>query len=286
MFDGVHLGHQHVIRQALIDARATGAKSVVATFDPHPLAVVRPDKAPRLLQPLAQRIRDIGRLGADAVLVLRFDAEFSRQTGEQFVRALASGFGSLRSFTVGQGFHFGHGRSGNVPLLRTLGRELGFTINAMAPIQIGPEAVSSTRVRTALREGRFAHVAELLGRPYSLSGNVISGDRVGRTLGFPTANIPVEGLELPPPGVYAARVRHAGAEYGGALNLGMRPTLGSPEPQLRFEVHLIDFDGDLYGAELEVEFVKQLRAERKFAGLDALKAQIARDVAAARQLLS
>lgn len=286
MFDGVHLGHQHVIRQALIDARASGAKSVVATFDPHPLAVVRPDKAPRLLQSLRQRAREIGQMGADAVLVLRFDPDFSRKTGEQFVRELVVGFGALRSFTVGQGFHFGHGRSGNVPLLRTLGRELGFSVNAMAPIHIGTEAVSSTRVRTALREGKLAHVAELLGRPYTLSGTVVMGDQVGRKLGFPTANIDVSGLELPPFGVYAARVRHGAAEHIAALNLGMRPTLNSPEPSLRFEAHLIDFEGDLYGAELQVGFVKLLRPERKFAGLDALKAQIARDVAAARELLS
>jgi riboflavin kinase/FMN adenylyltransferase len=285
MFDGVHLGHQHVVRQALLDARALGARSVVATFDPHPLAVVRPEKAPRLLQPLSQRLDEISRLGAEAALVLRFDAEFSRRTGEQFVRGLAGGFGRLRSFTVGAGFQFGHGRSGNVPLLRTLGREFGFGVNAMAPIHIGAEVVSSTRVRAELREGRLGHVAELLGRPYSISGPVVAGDRIGRTLGFPTANLDVTGLELPPTGVYAARVRHPGGEHPAALNLGFRPTLGSPEPQLRFEVHLIGFEGDLYGSTVSVEFVRQLRAERRFPGLDALKAQIARDVAAAAELL-
>ena len=285
MFDGVHLGHQHVIRQALLDARALGARSVIASFDPHPLAIVRPENAPRLLQPLPQRLAEIARLGADAALVLRFDAAFSRRTGEEFVRTLASGFGRLRSFTVGTGFHFGQGRSGNVPLLQSLGRELGFEVNAMEPIHIGAEVVSSTRVRAALREGRLGHVAELLGRPYSIAGTVVEGDRLGRTLGFPTANLPVTGLELPPPGVYAARVRHPGGEHPGALNLGFRPTLGSPEPQLRFETHLIGFDGDLYGVPISVEFVRQIRPERRFPSMEALQAQIAQDVAAVSELL-
>ena len=286
MFDGVHLGHQHVIRQARIDARARGAATVVATFDPHPLTVVRPDKAPRLLQSLPQRIATLESQGADAVLVLRFDEALSRKSGEAFVRDLVAGFGGLRSFTVGQGFHFGHGRSGNVPLLRSLGRELGFSVYAVAPIHIGPEVVSSTRVRGALRDGKLGLVAELLGRPYSLAGTVVEGDRLGRSLGFPTANIPVEGLELPPFGVYAARAHHAGGEFPAAVNLGLRPTLQSPQPQLRFEAHLIGFEGDLYGHDLSVEPVRFLRPERRFANLEALKSQIARDIAAARKALS
>lgn len=285
-FDGLHLGHQHVIRQARIDARARGASTVVATFDPHPLTVVRPDKAPRLLQSLHQRIAAIEAQGADAVLVLGFDEVLSRETGEAFVRSLVHGFGGLRSFTVGQGFHFGHGRSGNVPLLRTLGRELGFSVNAVAPIHIGAEIVSSTRVRSALREGKLNQVAELLGRPYGIAGTVVRGDQLGHSLGFPTANIPVDGLELPPFGVYAARARHAGGEFPAAVNLGLRPTLQSTQPQLRFEAHLMGFQGDLYGKELSVELVSFLRPERRFAHLEALKAQIVKDTAAAQKALS
>ena len=286
LFDGVHLGHQHVIRQALLDARASGARSVVATFDPHPMTVVRPDQAPRLLQPPSQRVAEIGRLGADAVLVLRFDAEFSRRTGEEFVRALASGFGRIRSFTVGEGFSFGRGRSGDVPLLRRLGGELGFSVNAMAPIQIGDAVVSSTRIRAALRDGNLALVGELIGRSYAVEGKVVEGDRIGRKLGFPTANLDVAGLELPPTGVYAVRVRHPSGEHVGALNIGFRPTLGSAVPALRFEVHLVGFEGDLYGATLNVEFVRRLRGEMRFDGLEALRAQIGRDVAEAAALLS
>lgn len=286
MFDGVHLGHQHVIRQARIDARARGAATVVATFDPHPLTVVRPDKAPRLLQSLPQRIATLESQGADAVLVLRFDEILSRKSGEAFVRDLVTGFGGLRSFTVGQGFHFGHGRSGNVPLLRTLGRELGFSVNAVAPIHIGPEIVSSTRVRGALRDGKLGLVAELLGRPYSIVGPVVRGDQLGQSLGFPTANIDVGGLELPPFGVYAARARHSGGEFPAAVNLGLRPTLQSPQPQLRFETHLIGYHGDLYGRDLTVELVAFLRPERRFAHLEALQTQISKDIAAARKALS
>jgi riboflavin kinase/FMN adenylyltransferase len=198
---------------------------------------------------------------------------------------LIRGFGGLRSFTVGQGFHFGHGRSGNVALLRTLGRELGFSVNAMAPIHIGAEIVSSTRVRGALREGKLNLVAELLGRPYSMAGPVVRGDQLGQSLGFPTANIDVTGLELPPFGVYAARARHAGGEFPAAVNLGLRPTLQSPQPQLRFETHLIGYQGDLYDRDLTVELVNFLRPERRFAHLDALKAQIAKDIAAAEKAL-
>ena len=285
MFDGIHLGHQHVVRQALLDARAMGANSVVASFDPHPLTVVRPEKAPRLIQSLTGRLDQIRRLGADAALVLRFDAVFSQRTGEEFVRSLAGGFGRLRRFTVGQGFHFGHGRSGNVALLRGLGRELGFTVNAMAPIHIGAEVVSSTRVRAALREGRLGHVAELLGRPYSISAKVVKGDQLGRTLGFPTANLEVDGLELPPVGVYAVWVRVQGQEYPGALNLGFRPTVALSKPQMRLEVHLINFNADLYGQTILVEWVKLVRTEKRFSGLPALRAQIARDVAAVTTLL-
>jgi riboflavin kinase/FMN adenylyltransferase len=194
---------------------------------------------------------------------------------------VAANLRTLRSITVGQGFHFGRERSGNVALLRTLGKELGFRVNAMAPIHIGDEVVSSTRVRAALREGELAHVSELLGRPYALAGRVVEGDRIGRQLGFPTANLDVAGLELPPFGVYAVRVHHKDLDYLGALNIGIRPTV-SNESAFRFEVHLLDFEGDLYGCELKVEFIHRLRPEKKFGSVDALREQIGRDIAAVR----
>jgi len=285
MFDGVHLGHQHVVRQAVLDARALGARPVAVTFDPHPLAVVRPDRAPRLLQTPAQRLRALAGLGIDAALLLHFDGGLAQITGDEFIRRLAAGFGRLRSVTVGQGFHFGHNRSGNVPLLRDLGRPLGFVTHAVAPIHIGSERVSSTRIRTALREGRLGVVAELLGRPYALAGVVMPGRRLARQLGYPTANIDVGGLELPPYGVYAARARVEGRDHRAVLNLGLRPTVESGETVPRLEVHLFDYAGDLYGKELEAELVHMIRPEKRFASVEALREQMARDVVAAGQTL-
>lgn len=285
MFDGVHLGHQHVIRSAILNARRLGGVSVVISFHPHPLTVVQPERAPEFLQSVQQRLRAIARLGVDAVLLIPFDEPFSRVSGESFVRGLARDFGLLRSFTVGRGFHFGHGRSGNVPLLKALGGEIGFETHAMAPLSVGDELVSSTRIRKALQAGELNEVSELLGRPYALSGVVIRGEQFGRTLGFPTANLDVRGLLLPPLGVYAARaLRPDGSLHPCVLNIGRRPTVKPEAPTVTFEVHLLDFDGDLYGEELEIEFVARLRPERRFPSLDALKAQIASDAAAARAL--
>lgn len=284
MFDGVHLGHQHVIRAALLDAAHFGARPMAITFDPHPLQVVAPERAPRLLQTVPQRLRAIGALGCQTTLVIPFNPEFAHRSGEDFIRELAAGAAPLRSISVGEGFSFGHRRSGNVPLLRALGSELGFATHAASPVSIGGEIVSSSRIREALREGRLTEVAELLGRPYALAGTVQHGERLARQLGFPTANVPVDGLELPPSGVYAAHVRvvATGFEYAAILNLGLRPTVTPGETLPRLEAHLFDFDGDLYGQEIEVEFAHHLRPELKFSGVDALRRQIADDVASAR----
>ncbi len=283
MFDGVHLGHQQVVSRARSDARQLAATSVVVTFDPHPLRIVRPDRAPRLLQSLPQRIRALATLAPDAILVVPFDAALSRVTGSDFIRSLADGFGRLQSITVGEAFHFGHLRSGDVALLRTLGAELGFSVNALPPVQSEGAPVSSTRVRTALREGRWDEVTRLLGRPYSAAGTVIHGDHLGRTLGFPTANLDTDGRELPPTGVYAARATIDGRQWVAVLNLGTRPTVTQPGSEPRIEVHVLDYSGDLYGCELEVEFVRRLRSEQTFASVEVLRDQIARDVEAARQ---
>ncbi len=287
MFDGVHLGHQHVIRAALADAATHHAPSVVFTFDPHPLAVVRPDRAPRLLQPLPQRLRAFADLGLQTGLVFPFTSEVACWSGETFIRWLVSEAGGLRSLSVGEGFQFGQARSGDVGLLRRLGQELGFGIHVVPPVAVGGDVVSSSRIRQCLREGRLELVTELLGRPYALSGIVERGDGLGRKLGIPTANLGIGGLELPPSGVYAARVRriNRAGDYPAVLNLGMRPTLGRPEGEQRFEVHLLDFHADLYGEELEVTFVDFLRPERRFESLDALGDQIRRDQESARDAL-
>jgi len=286
MFDGVHIGHQHLVRVLLDDARRLGVPAVVVTFDPHPLRVVRPDRAPRLLQSLPQRLRALAALGPDAILVVPFDEALSRVDGADFIRTLADGFHHLRSVTVGESFQFGHDRSGDVPLLRRLGAALGFGVNAVAPVRDDGQPVSSTRVRTALREGRLDEVARLLGRPYSIAGTVVPGDRRGHALGFPTANLDVPERELPPLGVYPARLVVDGIRHDAVLNLGNRPTVDAAATVPRLEIHVLDFDGDLYGRELEVEFGARLRPEHRFESLDALRAQIARDVAAARGALA
>ena len=283
VFDGVHLGHQQIIRQTLSDARQHEGIALVVTFDRHPNAIVAPDRQPPLIYPLPQKLRTIESLGADALLLIEFNTAFSQQSGEAFIRALARELGRIQSICVGADFVFGHKRSGNVPLLRQLGTELGFHVHGTAALALDGAVVSSTRIRAAIQAADFDAASQMLGRPYAISGMVIAGDQLGHKLGFPTANLDVSGLVLPADGVYAARVLVNGKAHHAALNIGLRPTLHRDQPERRFEVHLLDFSGDLYGVELEVEFVARLRDEMKFSSLDALKVQIAADVARAKE---
>ena len=282
VFDGVHLGHQQVIRQTLADARQHEGVPVVITFDRHPNAVVAPGRVPPMLHSLPQKLRAIESLGVANTLLIRFDRAFSEQTGEQFIRSLALDFGHLHSVCVGSEFTFGHKRSGNVALLKQLGAELKFIVHGLAAVSLDGEPVSSTRIREAVRTGDLDSASQMLGREYSIAGSVIRGDQLGRKLGFPTANLEVAGLILPPNGVYAVHARVAGREHRGALNLGLRPTLASPTPRLQCEVHLLDFAEEIYGEELELTFAAKLRDEQKFPDLAALQSQIHRDLAAAR----
>lgn len=282
MFDGVHVGHQEIIQKVIAEARAGGGVSVVITFDAHPSEIVAPERAPALLQSLAQRIETIGALGAEALWVIHFDRAFSELSAEAFVRQMAAAWGRLRSLCVGANFAFGHRRSGNVGLLRQLGEELGFAVHGLPAVTVDGQAVSSTRIREAVRAGDFAGAGRLLGRPYQLAGQVVVGDQLGRQLGFPTANLDVRGLVVPPHGVYATQARWRGAEYPSVTNIGLRPTLRGAAPTLRVETHLLDFQGDLYGEELGLRFVARLREERQFASLAELQAQIDRDLTAAR----
>ncbi|MSU26677.1 MAG: bifunctional riboflavin kinase/FAD synthetase [Pedosphaera sp.] len=286
VFDGVHLGHQQVIRQTLGDARQHEGVPVVITFDRHPNAVVAPDRVPPMLHSLPQKLRAIESLGIANTLLIRFDRAFSEQTGEQFIRSLALDFGHLHSVCVGSEFTFGHKRSGNVALLKQLGAELKFIVHGLAAVSLDGEPVSSTRIREAVRTGDLDSASQMLGREYSIAGSVIRGDQLGRKLGFPTANLDVAGLILPPNGVYAVHARVAGREHRGALNLGLRPTLASPTPRLQCEVHLLDFAEEIYGEELELTFATKLRDEQKFPDLAALQSQIHRDFAAARACFS
>jgi riboflavin kinase / FMN adenylyltransferase len=284
VFDGVHLGHQQVIRQAIADARQHEAIAVALTFDRHPSSVVAPERARALIYSLPQKLRAIESMGVDATLLIEFTETFSRKTGEEFVRELASGFGGVHSICVGAAFTFGHKRSGNVDLLRELGWDLKFMVHGLSALALDGETVSSTRIRQCIREGDLDAATQMLGRSYGIAGKVIEGDRVGRTLNAPTANVDVAGLVLPPDGVYAVHAEVKGRCYRGVANLGLRPTLRNPQPQQRFEVHLLDFAGDIYGQEIEVTFVDILRSEKKFDSLEDLKMQIAKDIEFARRI--
>lgn len=283
VFDGVHLGHQMVIRQSLADAEATGGTPVVVTFDRHPAAVVDPESAPALVQPLWRRLEAIAETGVDTVLVFTFDEAFSRQPAEAFVKRLVQGFGKLASVSVGEGFVFGHRRSGNVALLERLGKGAGFGVYGIPPLRLGGKVVSSSQVRELVSTGDFSGASFLLGRPYDLAGEVVAGDRKGTQIGFPTANLAVKGIVLPPPGVYAAVARMGNTRKAAAVNIGVRPTVGGSSGDLRVEAHLLDFEGDLYGERLCLEFRGRIRGEERFGSLEQLAAQIERDVEAVRK---
>ena len=282
VFDGVHLGHQQIIRQTIADARQHDAIALVLTFDQHPNAIVAPDRVPPLIYSPSQKLRAIESLGADALLIIRFDKAFSQQTGEEFIRGLARDLGKIQSICVGADFVFGQKRSGNVALLKKLGGELGFMVHGLSAVALDNQTVSSTRIREAIRAGDFDAASQMLGRPYAISGRVVEGDKLGHQLGFPTANLDATGLALPPDGVYSGCTKLKGQLYHVALNIGLRPTIASATPELRVEAHLLDFDGQLYGAELEVEMGEKLRGEQKFASATELREQIARDIARVR----
>ncbi len=283
VFDGVHLGHQQIIRQTVTDARQHDAVALVVTFDKHPSAIVAPDKTPPQIFSRSQKLRAIEALGANALLEIPFDKTFSEKSGEVFIRELARDLGKIFSICVGADFVFGNKRSGNVALLKTLGAEISFQVHGHAAVALDGETVSSTRIREVIRLGNLDAASQMLGRPYAICGRVVEGDRIGRQLGFPTANLDATNLALPPHGVYAASTKVDGKFFRVALNIGVRPTVATGL-QLRVEAHLLDFSGDLYDVELEVEIDVKLRAERKFSSPAELREQIARDLTAVREL--
>jgi len=280
-FDGVHLGHRSIIENT---TRAAGAKkglSLVVTFDRHPGWVVAPAHVPRLICPLHAKLRELERLGPDALLLLGFDKKLSEVQAEAFVRELAADIGSIGGVCVGMNFRFGHNREGDVRLLQRLGQALGFSVQGSPAVLWEGKPVSSTRIRRAIASGDLRGAGQMLGRPYAISAEVVKGDGLGRQLGFPTANLDIDGLIVPPAGVYSAQVRLDHRSFRAVLNIGHRPTLNRPDPCLRAEAHLLDFSGDLYGRQVDVEPKEKLRDERRFPDLAALRAQISSDIAAA-----
>jgi riboflavin kinase / FMN adenylyltransferase len=283
-FDGVHLGHQAIVRQAIAAGRAHRGTTVALTFEPHPIAVLAPARAPALLQSLHDRLATLRDLGVELTVVQRFTRTFAALTPEEFVRDFLLRHLELTRVVVGYNVNFGRDRAGSAATLQTLGAHEGFAVDVVGPVEIGGERVSSSAVRRLLAAGDVRRAGDQLGRPYGLRGRVIVGDRRGRTLGFPTANLHLgRRLQLPPDGVYAVWVLLDGRRHPGVLNIGERPTFG--ERRRTVEVHLLDFTGDLYGRWLRVELIERLRGEVRFDGVAALRAAIAADVARARDVL-
>jgi len=289
VFDGVHCGHQAVIAAARRSAAESGGVVVVVTFDPHPIEVLSPRNAPRLLTASAHKLVILERqLGIRHVLVVPFTREFAEQTGEEFVAALiaAAPTDGIARICVGQGWQFGKGRSGDTVLLESLGMRYGFEVSGVETVEVRGMRVSSTRIREAVAAGDFEVAAALLGRVYTVFGTVIKGRQLGRTIGFPTANLTVHSEQLPPTGVYAVRATGSGDSWNGVANLGYRPTVEGGEVKRLLEVHLFGLESQIYGEDLEVEFVEFIRPEQKFDGIDALKSQILKDAEAARVIFS
>jgi riboflavin kinase / FMN adenylyltransferase len=282
-FDGVHRGHQEILRRLVSRARAVGGHAIVLTFHPHPTAVLAPARAPQLLSDWRSRMESIAAAGVDVIIAQRFTRAFSEVTAEDFVRRfLVAGLG-VHTVVVGHRVSFGHGRAGGADTLRQFGAACGFAVEVVGPVEVDGIAVSSSAVRQAISAGDLARAEKLLGRPSCVAGRVIHGHHRGQGLGFPTANLRVAGLALPPDGVYAVRAHWRDTHLSGVANLGFNPTFGTQARSL--EVHLLDFAGDVYGQRLEVSFVQRLRGEIKFPNVQALVAQIKRDAEAARQAL-
>ena len=282
-FDGVHLGHRAVLRRAL--EMAEGRKVVAATFNPHPQAVLRPGSGPALLTTLELRREALARAGADEMYVIRFDAGLSKKSPEEFVEDVLYGELDAAAVVVGENFRFGYRASGGFKDLQLLMQERGGEAYAVPLEDLGgDEDINSTRIRELLMKGEVRSAQRLLGRPYVLRGEVVVGDRRGQQLGFPTANVlPPEGIVVPARGVYAGFVEFDGERHAACTNVGIAPTFERGES--RVEAHLLDFEGDLYGRMVDVGFVEKVRDEKKFSGIEELRAQILRDVQATCEVM-
>ena len=288
VFDGVHLGHQAVLLRAQKEALHHRGTAVAVTFADHPARVVRPEQAPLQLTLTPHKTRLLAGLGFTHTLLLTFDSELAATEPADFIRSLSAAARPLASICVGNDWAFGQGRRGNLSLLRELGEKLQFEAIGVAPVLHQGHPVSSTRVRTAVREGNLDCAQTLLGRPFTVLGEVIAGRRLGRTLGFPTANLALFNEQLPPAGVYAVRADWNGEPLCGVANLGVRPTVEGESAKTAspsLEVHFLGLDADLYHQILEVEFVRFLRSEKHFPSLDDLRLQIREDAELARQTL-
>ncbi len=283
VFDGVHLGHQAVIARAVDAASRDGGLAGVLTFDPHPIRVIAPAKAPSaLLETLEHKAQVMNHLGVQLLIPLHFDQELAAMEAAEFIAKLLTA--NVRTIAVGEDWRFGHHRSGDVTMLQNESAIHGFRLEAVPPVMHEGERISSTRIRQAIRDGNLVSAEQMLGRPFTVTGNVVEGKKLGRTIGFPTANLRTVDAQLPPSGVWVVRARLPdGSHVGGVANIGVCPTVGGTTRSL--EVHLLDFQGDLYGKNLEIQFLNYLRPEAKFPSIEALRVQIQSDTNTAREIL-
>lgn len=282
-FDGIHRGHQAIFRSLREEAERNHGTAVVITFFPHPLKVLRPERAPRLITRLQDRVELMECFGIDLVLCLPFTTELADWEAERFVKDILVRKLGTRKVLVGEDFRFGKDRRGDLAFLREKGTSLGFTVHKVSPVRVDGMEVSSTRIRQCIQEGRVRESAAMLGRPYDIHGTVVKGEKRGRTLGFPTANLETDAELLPPNGVYAVRVRLGEEPRNGVANLGFKPTFAGK--QFSVEVHIFDFDRDIYGKPLRMQFVERIREEKSFPNAQALTDQICRDAEEARRIL-
>jgi len=285
-FDGVHLGHQKIFRLLIDRAKQLNGTSVVYTFEPHPIKVLYPERRMPLITSYQERAALVEQMGVDVLVSAPFDKGFASQSAKQFVEEILVGSIGAREVLVGYDYAFGRNREGNIGLLQHLGRQMGFQVEIVPPVMMNGHAVSSSRIRTVVEEqGDVALAAGMMGREFCLQGVVVEGHKRGKSLGYPTANLRLENELLPKPGVYAVLVRIEGLEsaLGGMANLGTNPTFS--ENVLSFEVHIFDFQGDLYGKRLKVVLLERLREERRFPSAEALVAQLSWDEKASRAVL-
>lgn len=283
-FDGVHLGHREILRRVVGEAKAHGGQSVAITFFPHPTAVLAPSKAPPAILSLRERLALLREAGVDVVVLQHFTRKFSQITAAEFVERYLLGAIGAAKVVIGHSVSFGRGRQGSAEMLVREGESRGFAVEVVGPVTADGIVVSSTEVRRALGEGAIGRAAALLGRPYWIGGRVVSGDRRGKLLGFPTANVRPRIPLLVPDGVYAVRVDCGGSLFPGIANIGRNPTFGEGRPR-GVEAHIFDFEGDLYGRWIRVRLIEQLRQEMRFPSAEALVEQIRLDVARAREVL-
>ncbi len=284
-FDGVHVGHAAILRRLMEKAQEAGLAPTVLTFEPHPREFFSPSSAPARLTTLREKLELLSGQGVEQAMICRFNKSLAALSAEDFIEQVLCRALRVQHVIVGDDFRFGHARRGDFAMLQASGAVCGFTVESMSSVMVGSLRVSSSAVRRALSEGDMAQAATLLGRPYMMDGQVAHGDKIGRELGFATANIRIKHNPLPMSGVFAVEVAGLGTRVlPGVANLGIRPTVGGTRPLL--EVHLFDFNCDIYGAHISVRFVKKLRNEQRFPNFDALKAQIAADAEAARAFFS